>query len=316
MVLTDKQKAALVADGDVNKNPSADVNNGEDAAPDDEEELDAEQQDQVESGASEEDQIGAEDQAEKPSEDSGEGETESEETPATFTKQFPNLKGNDWQEYGPELETAYQNSFTEGIRLKGELDKALNRVRELETGLVAQPQPPQQPVAAQPPIPPAGQPSPPLPPQAPAPGIQGTAEFQWLQSLQQAEMRRAFGDFMKVYPQVSDTDSFKVFSDAVAPVTDMFSRIEGRQPTYDELFPKIADVLGWQPAAVDGKRGQDIKDSTTHGSTVSTTAAPARGPAVSDAEMAVFLRLNPGMSRTDALKEISKIKSDPMAATR
>ena len=49
--------------------------------------------------------------------------TEEDEKPQdqdepTFTKKFPNLKGDDWENYAKELETAYDNSFKEVRRLK------------------------------------------------------------------------------------------------------------------------------------------------------------------------------------------------------
>lgn len=297
--LTDQQKADIIANG--GDNPVPPPSPGDDDNPEDHEEPNANPTGTP--GVTDEGNPTPPPEGEKPP---IEGEQPPEATPpATFTKQFPNLKGEDWPSYGPELENAYQNSFTEGMRLKGELDKALTQIRELTSA-----------PAGPPPVPPADAPPPVPPPNQPPSGLQQTAEFQWLQSAQQAEMRRSFGSFMKIYPQVTDETNFKVFSDAVQPVTDMFARIEGRQPTYDELFPKIADVLGWQPESKDGIRGQAIKEAAASGSPSAVTPAPGRTPAVSDAEVMVFLRMNPGMSRDDAMKEIAKIKADPMAATR
>ena len=128
-------------------------------------------------------------------------------------------------------------------------------------------------------------------------------------------MRTAFASFMERYPQVTDEGNFDAFKKSVSPVTDMFVRIEGRQPTYEELFPKVADVLGWQPAAVQGKKNQVIKDAVSQQRTQSASQPPSRQPEVNDAELNVYLRMNPGSKREDAVKEIARIKGDPMAAT-
>lgn len=241
-----------------------------------------------------------------PKEDEEEGP---DEATVTFTKKFSNLKGETWEDYGQNLEEAYQNSFTEALRLDGELKKKDAELAQLRAA-----------VATPPPMPPdPGQVQPvtqPLPPAQPT-GIQGTPEYQWLQSQQAASMRESFGKFMEVYPQVKDTANFDAFKKALDPVTGMFVQIEGRQPTYEELFPKVADVLGWQPEKVAGNKAQTIKDTMSQSSPTSGQARiPEKEPPVSDAELTVFMRLNPSISRNDAVKEIAKIKGDPMAFTR
>lgn len=301
--LTDEEKvtALLGGDGDTTPQPGQ-GDEGADAKTDEEIAAEAAAKEAAEAGGHPEPPEG-----EKPPEEGD--EEHPAEAPATFTKKFSNLKGDDWEAYGQNLEEAYQNSFTEALRLSGELQKKDDEIAQLRATDT-------QPVQGQPPQG-AETPGQPVQPQAPNPGIQATPEFQWLQSQQTASMRASFGKFMEAYPQVKDEANFDAFKKAITPVTDMYARIEGRQPTYEELFPKVADVLGWQPEKVTGTRAQQIKDATSQNGTAGGQGrVPDREPPVSDAELTVFMRMTPGMSRADAVKEIAKIKGDPMAFTR
>ena len=170
-------------------------------------------------------------EGEKPPE-AGEEDEPGQGTDATFTKKFSNLKGETWEDYGQNLEEAYQNSFTEALRLDGELKKKDAELAQLRAVVSQGPTPP----APTEPVNPAVQPM--QPPLAQPSGIQGTPEYQWLQSQQAASMRDSFGKFMESYPQVKDTPNFEAFKKALDPVTGMFVQIEGRQPTYEELFPE------------------------------------------------------------------------------
>lgn len=264
--MTDEEKAALVASGGETKNP-----------------LDTKQPSSEEIEASEEQGEGQ--KPEKPAD-------ETKPEPPTLTKQFSNLKGETWEEYGHELETAYQSSFTEALRIRRELDDARKVIAQL------------------PAIQNAGQPAQPsgqVP--NPAAGTEAilTPEIQYAKTLMQRDMRTSFDHFAEQYPQVRDETNFTRFRDAATPVGQAFLAIEGREPTYDELFPRIAAVFGWQPSEAEGKRDQALKESLAAGHSAGGQGrAPSRGPKVTDAQVSAYIRMFPSKNRADAVKELEE----------
>ncbi len=259
--LTDEEKAALIG--------GTDAKNAED--------LNAEEGSQTET-------------AETTAEDETEGTTETEaasgaEEQRTLEKRFPNLKGDSWDTYGTELETAYQNSFTEALRLKKELDEARAVLANLPT------------------VKDAGEDKP-VPPQSPA-GYDQLPEIQYVRTVQQRDMKVAFDTFSESYPQVREEANFAAFRNAATPIGNAFMATEGREPTYDELFPKIASYLGWESTAAEGQRGQGLKETLGQsGGGGGQTNPPARRAKVTNAQVDAYLKMFPNMPRGDAITQL------------
>lgn len=260
--LTDEEKAELIAGGKVENTEESEENKPN------REEQPAEREDE------------AEEKPEKPA-----NEEESDQ-PATFTKQFNNLKGDSWDSYGPELETAYQNSFTEGLRLKKELDEA-----RLALANPPKPEDMEQQQNTQ------------LPPEV-------QQRLAYVDSLQRHDMDTAFNKFREQYPQVLDQSNFDRFQKIATPVGSAFLAENGREPTYPELFDRMAGYLGWTATDDEGRRAQSLKENLGSGSPATgQSKGVKRGPAISDAEVDTYLRFFAGKSREDAIKELVEAKA-------
>lgn len=264
--LTDEQKAAAIA-GNTAKNVD-DLNKGEPAKV-------------VIDESTEEHQPTGE--PEKPAEGIEEGEPESTQQ-TTFTKQFPNLKGESWDTYGSELETAYQNSFTEALRLKKDLDEARKVIANLPVS-----QEGSESVAV-----------------TATPDYQQLPEIQYIKAIQQRDMKAAFDSFSESYSQVRDEINFNKFRDAATPVGQAFIATEGREPTYNELFPKIAAFLGWESDPDSGRKGQTIKENLSTTRTNSSAVSTNKRSKVTDAQVDTYLRMFPAKNRADAVKELEE----------
>lgn len=267
--LTDEDKAALIA--------GTDAQDASDASKPTNESDPSAEGDQLQDDDSE---------PEKPAEE--EPVLPDDDQPQSFTKQFPNLKGESWDEYGPNLEQAYDNSFKEGLRLQKELDEARKVIANL------------------PAIQEAGTSKNGTSQDATSDFTQ-LPEIQYIKAIQQRDMRSAFDTFAEAYPQVRETDNFTKFRDAATPIGQVFMATEGREPTYDELFPRIAQYFGWQPAEEDGRRGQALKENlSTGGMSAGPSKPPARGPKVSEAQVDAYLKMFPAKNRADAVKELQE----------
>lgn len=273
--LTDEQKvAALMGDEEKHRNPLDTTQSTEEPAAD-------------AAGAPAEDNT---EEPEKPAE-GGEASDEAQDN-STFTKQFTNFRGGTWEEYGPELEKAYQNSFTEALRLKKELDERTNELNEARRAIAGMP---------------AGPGAKPDAVQTAVPDLSQIPEVQYIRSIQQRDMRRSFDDFANKYPQVRDEANFNKFRDAATPMGQAFMAAEGREPSYDELFPFIAAAFGWTPADDDARRGSALRETIGQGRSGSGQSKPApKTSSVSGAQVDAYLRMFPGKNRADALKELQE----------
>jgi len=224
--------------------------------------------------------------AETPEEEKPEpGIEEGEPEPSTFTKKFPNLKGDTPEEYVPNLEQAYQNSFTEALRIKKELDEANRKLAQ-----------------AGPPVPPEQKPEPPTPDP-----LSQSPDLQYIKAIRDRDMKMAFDKFADSYPQVRDADNFAKFRDSADPLGQAFFTTEGRQSTYDELFPRIAAYLGWQTEEADARKGQGLKESLSTVRNNSATIPKGKQPRVTDAQVDAYLKMYPGKNRNDVVKELSEV---------
>ncbi len=143
---------------------------------------------------------------------------------------------------------------------------------------------------------------------APLAGIEQLPEIQYVKAIQQRDMRTAFDKFAEQYPQVREEENFRKFRDAATPMGQAFIAANGRDPTYEELFPMIAGAFAWVPADAEASRGQNLKENLAQGSSGNSgQSRPApRGPKVTDAQVDVYLRMFPSKSRQDALKELQE----------
>jgi len=231
----------------------------------------------------------AESEEEKPTEEEDESD---KPTDSTFTKQFPNLKGETPEEYLPELETAYDNSFKEALRLNEDNKRLRDENAQLKTG-----QPVQAVVA----------PAVPATPETPqsSPAYEDPA-LSYAKTLQTKDMIDTFDTFKKQYPQVLDQADFDRFTKASDGVSVALTSALGRQPTYAELFPAIAGSLGWQ--ATNPAKDAAIKDNASSTRTPGSQSPARPKPAkVSDASVDAYLKMFTSKTREEAIKELSEV---------
>lgn len=276
--LTDKEKADLIAGG---VESTADETPTEKDASTEQEPEDQEVKDKPEETPEE-----ASEEAE------AEPETPLESKDSTFTKQFPNLKGESPEEYSKELETAYVNSTNEALRLKKELDDNRTAIEEAKRIIATQANP--------------AQGTPPANPSALE--ISTDPNVQYAKQLRDKDMVSAFDDFTKQYPQAREAAEFEKFSAASNGVALGYQASHnGLQPSFPELYAGIAAVLGWQPITVTSKKDAAIKDAASSSQVTSSAVAPGRRPKVTDAQVDAYLKMFTTKSRADAIKELSEV---------
>jgi hypothetical protein len=275
--LTDEEKAAAILGEEVE--PTGDETSTEQANLDQEEEKPENVETPVEDESDEE----------KPHEE--EAETE-KPTESSFTKQFPNLKGETLEEYVPELETAYDNSFKEALRLSKEL-KDNAAIVEQAKQIVAQ--------GAQ-----SANPAAPVNPALSA--IDEHPAIKYAKAKQTEDMISAFDDFKKDYPQATDAQAFEQFTKASDGISVALTSALGREPTYKELFPAIAGSLGWQRAVNEDRKNAAIKENASSSRVPSgQSAARPKPQKVSDSQVDAYLKMFTSKTREEAIKELSEV---------
>lgn len=284
--LTDEERAQAVLGEEVE--PTGDEPSNEPETPPEEEHEAPEEVETPEIDESDE---------EKPHEDKPKTE---QPTDRTFTKQFPNLKGETAEEYLPELEKAYDNSFKEALRLN-QLIKDNEAAVTQAKQILAQAQVPVSQAPASPDVPTV--------PQAPAlAAIDEHPAIRYAKAKQTEDMLAAFDDFKKQYPQATDSDSFDQFTKASDGISVALTSALGRQPTYKELFPAIAGSLGWQPTVSTAKRDAAIKENTASSRVPGTQSATRPKPQkVSEQQVDAYLKMFTSKTREDAIKELSEV---------
>lgn len=285
--LTDEERAQAILGEEVE--PKADEPTAEPADPN-EEEIEQPEVDETEDDASEE---------EKPAD---EAEEPAEPADSTFTKQFPNLKGETQAEYLSELENAYDNSFKEALRL--------NQVIKDNESTVAQAKQ----ILAQAQAPVNQNPENPTVPVAPTAfsAIDEHPVIQEYKEQRRTQMMAAFDGFKTEYPQVLDQTNFDTFTKASDGINAALTTALGRKPSDDELFKAIAGSLGWQPVANTSKRDNAIKENASTSRTPSSGAQqpmPPRKPKVSDAEIEAYQKMFTSKTREEAIKDLSEVKA-------
>lgn len=209
---------------------------------------------------------------------------------STFTKQFPNLKGDTPEEYLTELEKTHDLSFKEALRLNEE-NKQLR-------AQLTQPTQQQAPAPTQPEVPTA--------PPAPVPQTYTDPALQYAKTMQTRDMMSAFDDFKTKYPQATDQADFDRFTKASDGVAAALTSALGRTPTYSELFPAIAGSLGWAPS--NPTKDAAIKDNASSQRTTGSQSPTApRKAKVSDAQVDAYLKMYTSKTREEAVKELSEV---------
>lgn len=224
----------------------------------------------------------AKDETSEESEETGEedGQTadpaEDEETPEEskpeFVKQVPSIAGDTAEEYLENLETAYQQSTAEALRLRGLTDTAKTAEETTETEEI---------------------------------DLSDPLRLYAKQQMDK-DIRTAFQSFSKDYPQVSDQAEYNKFTVEVATLSNTIMTSQKRLASPEELYSKAAVILGWtKGSSPDSKEKLDmaLKDK---GATSKTTSATTTVPKskVTDEMVRVNKLMYPTKSEADIRKEL------------
>lgn len=187
---------------------------------------------------------------------------------ATLTNEVPPEPAKDLNWY----KTAYENSTTEAMRLKAELDK------KVET-----------------PPPPAVLP--------PVTDEVLTPEQLYIRQKQNEEITEAFNDITTKYPDLKDKPTYDKFVAEANVLGRVIVETEKRFPSPKELYDKTVVIMGLQPDNSEAL-GSALKDSAATPRTVSGPAAPAPQSKVTEAMIAMNLKMYPTKSRQEIIEEL------------
>ena len=164
-----------------------------------------------------------------------------EETTPEFVKQVPSIAGDTEEEYLKNLETAYQASTTEALRLKGLADAAQIEDTTWEGEEI---------------------------------DLSDPLRLYAKQKMDE-DISRAFGEFSKEYPQIQDQGEYNKFTVEVATLSGTIMNSQKRLASPEELYSKAAVILGWtKDSATDSKDKLNIalKDKAATSKTTSATS--------------------------------------------
>lgn len=229
----------------------------------------------------------AEDTAGDESESADEPETEEdnqEEAPEdqpSFTKEFPNIKGDTPEEYIKNLEKAYGNSTSEAMRLK-KLAEARLAIPEPEIGDDFDTDDS---------------------PASPAPAVTSDPTQLWISQQMDKEIVKAYDSFKSDYSQVEDPEMYEQFVAEVATFSQA-KLAKGQIPDPSDLYHKAAVSLGWektsQPTAKE-KLGSALKTNAASSPAKTSGAKPPVKSKVTDAQVAAYRQIaRDGHSLSDA----------------
>lgn len=210
----------------------------------------------------------AEDESDETSEEDGQTDNQAEEATPTFVKQVPSIAGDTEEEYRKNLETAYQASTTEALRLKALADAAeKGEEAEEETGPV-------------------------------------DPRLLYLDRLVNKDIQETFTEFKKVYPQVDDPVEYQKFTTEATNLSQYYQS-KRQVLTADELYPKVASILGWEKEVTDGKDklGQALKDRGATSKTTSATKTTSKSK-VSDEMIRVNMQMYPDKTEAQIREEL------------
>ncbi|CAB4176466.1 hypothetical protein UFOVP1522_50 [uncultured Caudovirales phage] len=198
---------------------------------------------------------------------------EEEDNPSTFTKEFPNIKGDTPEEYARNLEIAYQNSTAEALRLKGIADapSTIPNTAVVETLIDT---------------------SNPL--------------SLYAQQKMDEEIFTAYDTFKKDYGQVEDETKYQQFTKGVASLSKAILDNEQRLASPEELYRKAAVMLGWEKTSepdAKEKLGMAVKQNGA-ASKSSPTAKGVQRSKVSDEMISLNRKMYPGKTDSEIRKEL------------
>lgn len=209
-----------------------------------------------------------------------EGEAQAE---PTFTKKFPNIKGDTPEEYASNLEAAYENSSAEAIRLK----KATEAPAPIPESIQSEEE------------------------EAP----KSWTELYANQKLQE-EANTAYADLTKPenYPILADQTSpeYTQFTKEVDSLSRTILASQGRLAPPAELYRKAALIMDLQRSSEpseDEKLGMAVKDGAAVSKTNSISKSAPKSK-VTDTEVLFFKKMNPNseLSDTEIRKELEPHK--------
>lgn len=214
--------------------------------------------------------------------ESGDEATEEAETSEAFTKEFSNIQGDTPEEYARNLEIAYRNSTAEALRLKGLADA--KQVEGAAAATVAD-------VIAD---------------------DAGTIDVTdptalYMKQKMDEEITKAYTDFSKDYPQVSETTDYTKFTKTVAQLSRTIIDSEKRLAPPSELYSKAAIILGWEKDTVTAadKLGNALKNNAASGKTATSTKSTPKSK-VTEAMIAVNRRMYPGKTDSEIREELEE----------
>lgn len=209
---------------------------------------------------------------------------DSAEEASEFVKEFDYIKGDTPEEYARNLEKAYQNSTAEALRLKRELEapSTAPATETPDTGTETG----------------EGQ------EQAP---LTSALELYAKQQMDK-DITQAFAKFQVDYPQVAEQTNYDQFTRRVAILSKTILDSENRLAEPAELYSLSAVSLGWEktdstPDDKD-KLAMAAKDKAATGRQGSTPGARPKGSKVSEAMIAANLKMYPGKTRDEIIKEL------------
>lgn len=197
---------------------------------------------------------------------STESAEEEAQAESTFTKEVPSIPGDTPEEYYKNLEKAYQNSTTEALRLKGELDKKVEA------------------------------------PVAPVTETL-TPEQLYIRQKQNEEITEAFNEVSDKYPQLKDQAVYDRFVAEAQVVGKVITESEQRLPSPKELYAKTAVILGLN-ADNSEELGTALKDAGASTRTSSAIPAGPQKSKVTDEMINLNMKMYPNKTRQEIIEEL------------
>jgi hypothetical protein len=189
-----------------------------------------------------------------------------EQSEATFTKKFPNIKGDTPEEYAQNLEVAYENSTAEFQKLRKQAPP-LNEDKDIEAELPS-----------------------------------SMLELYAKQELDK-KLNESWQTFSGQYSQVNDPVEYDKFKKRVATVNQAIISDERRLAEPSELYAIAASSLGWKSDTVPSDKESLAMAVKDNASTAKSSGSPKPAPKaskVSSKEIAFYRKLHPGDDKTDA----------------
>lgn len=195
------------------------------------------------------------------------------EPDATLTNDVPAEPEKDLEWY----KKAYENSTTEALRLKGELDKA--------------------------------KPEAPVPSSEPPPVQPGAESLDpdrlYLEHLRTKDINTVWTKVIGEYPQLADPkgDTYKKFVSRANVMGKTILEEEKRYVEPSELYPMVISSLGLNKGDDQDKLAAALKDGAASPKVTSGKATPSKSK-VTDAMIAVNQRIYPGKSASEIREEL------------